>query len=771
MSVAFSSTVAINANANNFILNPNAEVDTSFWNLYNNSGRTVPASLLEQDLTYTSTLSGDTGNGVNIEYVYNAGFPAATPNINVISSTHVQVQWNNGPTIANNPTATQLKAAWDAVGAATAIATVAITGVASNRQYITGSNLLVNGGDSAPTNGTGGTATGLTFTRNTINPLAGVADFLFTKDAASREGMGVSTDFTINNADKGKLFQISFVYDSASGMAFGTNSDLRIWIYDITNAVLIPITPLYTLAGPTATIVEFVGEFTASMTSIAYRLIYHIGTPSTTAWSINFDEVTVTDDFPQEATEVPSLVLNEQPISGAVTDHMVVMWRDGATDWVPATIAGATIPVFDTDTTQLGFAVNIDGSQADIYIQGKLDGFSFGPFTGYDQYIDNTAGGISPLPSPFTDLYCSVGKAISSTVLNIQFAPHIDEISNGSGTPLKGGLLTSSGVNDGTGDVVLPVGANGNALIANSGSTDGIAWLAPIVATTPFTFTLATRTLTAATATDSVAGFMSAADHTNLTADTAARHNAVTIGTANGLSLAVQVLSLAAATDSVTGALTAADHTTYTGYAASIALKANLASPTFTGTPSLPTGTIGVTQAAGNSTTALATTAFVTTADNLKANLASPTFTGTPTLPTGTIGVTQAAGNSTTALATTAFVTTADNLKAPLASPTFTGDVNSSTGNVLISTIGKGLQIKTGTNSKLGTAVLVAGTVTVTNTSVTANSRIFLTSQSDGGTVGFLRITAKTAATSFVITSSSLLDTSTVAWMIVESIP
>jgi len=44
---------------------------------------------------------------------------------------------------------------------------------------------------------------------------------------------------------------------------------------------------------------------------------------------------------------------------------------------------------------------------------------------------------------------------------------------------------------------------------------------------------------------------------------------------------------------------------------------------------------------------------------DLKANLASPTFTGTPTLPTGTIGTTQSPGNNTTALATTAFVTAA----------------------------------------------------------------------------------------------------------------
>ena len=46
----------------------------------------------------------------------------------------------------------------------------------------------------------------------------------------------------------------------------------------------------------------------------------------------------------------------------------------------------------------------------------------------------------------------------------------------------------------------------------------------------------------------------------------------------------------------------------------------------------------------------------IQTAIATKADLASPTFTGTPTLPTGTIGVTQTFGNSATSLATTAFV-------------------------------------------------------------------------------------------------------------------
>jgi len=52
-------------------------------------------------------------------------------------------------------------------------------------------------------------------------------------------------------------------------------------------------------------------------------------------------------------------------------------------------------------------------------------------------------------------------------------------------------------------------------------------------------------------------------------------------------------------------------NTEFVNISVAIATKADLASPTFTGTPSLPTGTIGVTQSSLNSSTALATTAFV----------------------------------------------------------------------------------------------------------------------------------------------------------------
>lgn len=51
--------------------------------------------------------------------------------------------------------------------------------------------------------------------------------------------------------------------------------------------------------------------------------------------------------------------------------------------------------------------------------------------------------------------------------------------------------------------------------------------------------------------------------NTNVAANTAARHNAVTLGTANGLSLSTQVLSLGLASAGVTGALSGTDWSTF----------------------------------------------------------------------------------------------------------------------------------------------------------------------------------------------------------------
>lgn len=93
-----------------------------------------------------------------------------------------------------------------------------------------------------------------------------------------------------------------------------------------------------------------------------------------------------------------------------------------------------------------------------------------------------------------------------------------------------------------------------------------------------------------------------------------------------------------------------------------------------------------------------------------------------------------------------------------------------SNGDIKLNTAGNGLYIKGGTNATMGVVTLVLGVATVSTTKVTANSRIFLTTQ--GGTltnVAAHYVSARTAGTSFVITSMNLLDVSDVAWIIIET--
>ncbi len=134
--------------------------------------------------------------------------------------------------------------------------------------------------------------------------------------------------------------------------------------------------------------------------------------------------------------------------------------------------------------------------------------------------------------------------------------------------------------------------------------------------------------------------------------------------------------------------------TTILDLATTLALKANLASPTFTGVPAAPTA------APGTNTTQIATTAFVAAAaavaytdeqaqDAVGTILATsstvsltyadgtPSITGaivsSAPLPGSPTTTTQSPGDNSTKVATTAYADAIAALKANLASPTFTG--------------------------------------------------------------------------------------------------
>jgi hypothetical protein len=217
-----------------------------------------------------------------------------------------------------------------------------------------------------------------------------------------------------------------------------------------------------------------------------------------------------------------------------------------------------------------------------------------------------------------------------------------------------------------------------------------------------------------------------------------------------------------------------------TYYLAQFALKAPLASPTFTGVP------LSTTAAVDTNTTQIATTAYViaqgylksATASSTYAPLASPTLTGVPAAPTAAVDT------NTTQIATTAYVigqgylksaTAAstyatianDNLKAPIASPTFTGvpagptaavDTNTTQLATTAYVIGQGyLKSATAASTYLGIGAAAASVAAANITGATLAAGVTassLTSIAAGATVGGTEIGFRRAIAGSVTTGS-----------------
>lgn len=158
----------------------------------------------------------------------------------------------------------------------------------------TGYAVYADAAGTTPVDGTGGAAN-VTITRQTSNILRGAASFRLTKDAANRQGQGVSYDFTIAAADKAKPLTVSFEYHGSTNFVAGSDStlgDVVVWVYDVTNAVLIPVTPYKLVGGPGAPW-KFSGVFQTASNSTSYRLIWHIAATHTNAWTLDLDTIVV----------------------------------------------------------------------------------------------------------------------------------------------------------------------------------------------------------------------------------------------------------------------------------------------------------------------------------------------------------------------------------------------------------------------------------------------------------------------------------------------
>lgn len=159
----------------------------------------------------------------------------------------------------------------------------------------TGWSTYADAAGTSPVDCTGGSPTA-TWTRSTTSPLRGTANFLFTKDAANRQGEGVSTLLAVDRGDQAKPLAISFDYEVGSGTFSAgsdtTDSDIEVYLYDVTNSQLIQPAG-YKLVGGSTGQFKFAGEFQTASNSQSYRLCLHQAKTGTTAYTLKVDSVKV----------------------------------------------------------------------------------------------------------------------------------------------------------------------------------------------------------------------------------------------------------------------------------------------------------------------------------------------------------------------------------------------------------------------------------------------------------------------------------------------
>jgi len=160
----------------------------------------------------------------------------------------------------------------------------------------TGAGVYADSG-SRPTDGTGGSPN-VSLSTTTTNPLTGNASFTLFKPVLNQQGNGWNWDFTVNPAYRGKVLNISFNYLLDNGVFTAgtrtTDSDVIVYIYDVTNSQLIEPSNIKLFSNSTTIADMFNGSFQTSATGSTYRLLFHVATTTALTFTLKVDDIMVT---------------------------------------------------------------------------------------------------------------------------------------------------------------------------------------------------------------------------------------------------------------------------------------------------------------------------------------------------------------------------------------------------------------------------------------------------------------------------------------------
>lgn len=171
-----------------------------------------------------------------------------------------------------------------------------IDGVTTFRNYFknsvalqgtTGWTTYADTAGTQPIDGSGGVPN-VVWEISSSSPLRGDTSFVFTKDAANRQGEGVSYSFDIDSADQGKQQQITFDYSIVSGTY--VTGDLTVYIIHDPNGTPKVIQPsgfkIENVGIASVARLTFQTEVSAQSD---YRICFHVATTSAVAYSLKFD--------------------------------------------------------------------------------------------------------------------------------------------------------------------------------------------------------------------------------------------------------------------------------------------------------------------------------------------------------------------------------------------------------------------------------------------------------------------------------------------------
>ena len=185
---------------------------------------------------------------------------------------------------------------------------------------------------SLPVDGTGGSPN-VTLSRTTVvgEVQNGKGSMKIAKGAFDRQGEGASLDLAVPRYLRGQQCLISFSYEASANFVYGASSDIKVYLYDITNSAI--LTPSDAQLNGSQSYRESV---TIPSTCENVRVVLHIATTNALAWDL------FADNF--------ELKIDDLSLSSGIDAKVLFRaYKDGGSITANAAVAGFTTVQKDTN--------------------------------------------------------------------------------------------------------------------------------------------------------------------------------------------------------------------------------------------------------------------------------------------------------------------------------------------------------------------------------------------------------------------------------------